>query len=579
MQPRLAIKRLVLIAVFAISSLVTQSAHARAAGIAFSSLGGANPSVSTGCSRCHNASAAAVTATITGPLLLAPSATGTYTIDMLASTARPMGGIDVASYTATLANVGTLSLATGGNSALTRTIVPTAAYGGRTEITHSAGKMATAGHVLWDFRWTAPATCGVSTTLYAWVMNADNSGDETGDNYSLITLVVGTNACGALLANGAVCTVGTACMSGNCVDGVCCNTACGGGVATDCQACNAAGALGTCGNTAAGTVCRAAAGACDAAETCNGTASTCPADARSPAGTVCRAAVGACDAAETCNGTLGTCPADALAPAGTVCRASAGACDAAETCNGTVGTCPADAVSPATTVCRASAGACDVAENCNGTTGACPADAFMAAATVCRAPAGACDVAESCTGAAAACPADVLATAGTVCRIATGVCDIVESCTGTVANCPADALASSGTSCSDGNVCNGDETCNGSGVCSPGTPPADASVCAPDGGTDASVVDVVATDVSVVDVVATDASGDVVNDIARQDGARTDSSASGDAGGDGGTAPTAPGCGCRTAGSNTRGDSAALLALFAVGLVLGARRRRAARRV
>ncbi len=42
--------------------------------------------------------------------------------------------------------------------------------------------------------------------------------------------------------NGVTCTAGTQCASGQCVDGVCCNSACGG----QCQACDVAAAVGTC---------------------------------------------------------------------------------------------------------------------------------------------------------------------------------------------------------------------------------------------------------------------------------------------------------------------------------------------
>ena len=52
--------------------------------------------------------------------------------------------------------------------------------------------------------------------------------------------------------NGEPCASGAACASGFCVDGVCCDTACGGGAGDDCQACSvAAGASsnGACGPT------------------------------------------------------------------------------------------------------------------------------------------------------------------------------------------------------------------------------------------------------------------------------------------------------------------------------------------
>jgi len=51
------------------------------------------------------------------------------------------------------------------------------------------------------------------------------------------------------------------------------------------------------------------------------------------AGTVCRAAVGICDAAETCTGASTTCPADGAQPNGTTCS-DANACTVADTCQG-----------------------------------------------------------------------------------------------------------------------------------------------------------------------------------------------------------------------------------------------------
>jgi hypothetical protein len=59
-------------------------------------------------------------------------------------------------------------------------------------------------------------------------------------------------------ANGVVCAAAADCVSGFCVDGVCCNTACGGGAAGDCQACGTtagAAANGTCGPVTNGQAC------------------------------------------------------------------------------------------------------------------------------------------------------------------------------------------------------------------------------------------------------------------------------------------------------------------------------------
>ncbi len=102
-------------------------------------------------------------------------------------------------------------------------------------------------------------------------------------------------------------------MSGNCIDGVCCNTTCGG----LCQACNVAGSVGTCTNVpngqdpafecAGGQVCNGA-GACTTLA--DGTACSAPADCTSGNcvdGVCCNTACGGtCDA---CNlaGFTGTC--------------------------------------------------------------------------------------------------------------------------------------------------------------------------------------------------------------------------------------------------------------------------------
>ncbi|MEZ4252318.1 MAG: hypothetical protein R3B99_29240 [Polyangiales bacterium] len=55
------------------------------------------------------------------------------------------------------------------------------------------------------------------------------------------------------------------------------------------------------------------------------------------------------------------CPDDRARPAGTTCRPAAGPCDVADVCNGTALTCSTDGFAPATTVCRAAMGTCDVA--------------------------------------------------------------------------------------------------------------------------------------------------------------------------------------------------------------------------
>lgn len=89
----------------------------------------------------------------------------------------------------------------------------------------------------------------------------------------------------SLKQNGSPCTAATQCSSGFCVDDVCCDSACGGGDDTDCQACSAAaGALlsspgdGTCRPSRAGRLCRTSRGGADAPEGCDGQSLSCPDD-------------------------------------------------------------------------------------------------------------------------------------------------------------------------------------------------------------------------------------------------------------------------------------------------------------
>ena len=168
-----------------------------------------------------------------------------------------------------------------------------------------------------------------------------------------VTDAVGQVATATLVIYSGYCSDGTSCPTGRpCVDGLCCDTACGGGATDDCQACgvDAGGSLdGTCGPIRAGfapIVCRASAGACDVTETCGATSTTCPADAAATDGTSCADAT-ACNGAETCasgscaSGTPITCDdgdactADGCTePAGTCMHAPvAGCCNAPSDCD------------------------------------------------------------------------------------------------------------------------------------------------------------------------------------------------------------------------------------------------------
>src|SRR5262245_22291400 len=218
------------------------------------------------------------------------------------------------------------------------------------------------------------------------------------------------------------------------------------------------------------TICRAAAGQCDVAESCTGTSSACPentfqpkttactgtsnggacdgtdscdgagncVDGFQPATTICRAAAGQCDVAESCTGTSGACPENTFQPKTTTCTGTSngGACDGEDSCDG-AGSCM-DAFQPATTICRASAGQCDVAESCTGTSGACPENTFQPKTTTCTGTSngGACDGEDSCDGAGSC--MDAFQPATTICRASAGQCDVAESCTGTGGACPPD---------------------------------------------------------------------------------------------------------------------------------------------
>jgi hypothetical protein len=142
-----------------------------------------------------------------------------------------------------------------------------------------------------------------------------------------------------LLALGEACTEANECASDHCASGVCCTTDCDAGCES-CLAVATGGADGTCAPVTSEIVCRAAAGACDVEETCDGVTPDCPTDDLENQGTSCRAAAGMCDVEETCDGASPDCPMDVLAT--TECRASASPCDAAEVCSGSAVDCPAD---------------------------------------------------------------------------------------------------------------------------------------------------------------------------------------------------------------------------------------------
>ncbi|MFO0761027.1 MAG: hypothetical protein U0359_31405 [Byssovorax sp.] len=85
-----------------------------------------------------------------------------------------------------------------------------------------------------------------------------------------------------------------------------------------------------------------------------------PADTKAAAGTVCRASAGACDVAETCDGAGNNCPADGFAAAATVMPA--GPLRRGRELHRRRSELPADVLTGRRVVCRAAAGVCDAAE-------------------------------------------------------------------------------------------------------------------------------------------------------------------------------------------------------------------------
>jgi len=235
---------------------------------------------------------------------------------------------------------------------------------------------------------------------------------------------------------GEPCSDDDGCLGYNCVDDVCCDSACGDDSPNDCLACSSSltgGIDGTCASLPAGSACG------------NGTSDE-------------------CTAPDTCNA-AGSCM-DNDAAAGTPCGDQGFACAIDDACDGS-GACIDNGFQPPTTVCRTAVGLCDVEEMCTGTDAECPADSLEDKATPCRAAVGPCDVVETCDGALPTCPEDEVAPAGVLCREASDGCDLDETCDGSSVACPEDAAQPDGAACDDGDVCTAHDTCL-AGTCQPG---------------------------------------------------------------------------------------------------------------
>ena len=160
---------------------------------------------------------------------------------------------------------------------------------------------------------------------------------------------------GCIVANGYACTKGSECASGFCVDGYCCNEACG----ASCKACNVAGTLGTCTSAPYGKSC-AAFKVCDGKGTCLlATGESCGLASACASGhcvdTVC------CDSAcsATCRacslpGSKGSC---SLVPAGKQDSFATSPCTGNDVCDGQ-GSCKKKLVQPCTSPGQCASGHC-----------------------------------------------------------------------------------------------------------------------------------------------------------------------------------------------------------------------------
>lgn len=309
---------------------------------------------------------------------------------------------------------------------------------------------------------------------------------------------------------GSTCTADDECLSRACIDGVCCDTSCGGGL-PDCEACSiAAGSSsdGVCSTIAAGRVCRPPTNFCDLPEACTGASRSCPPDLHLPALTPCRAAscqndlatlaskcsaIGTCPfetqscGAGTCNGAIcDSCAADTQCANSQWCRAGVCAprlvlgstCSVDRQCQS--GVC-ADAVC-CSSPCRGQCEACGPAGQCAAVVGA-PIGGRPTCVTSEATCAGSCDGTngasctyplvgtcrpEQCVGsqytAAGTCDGAGGCAAGPSASCSPGRCDSTNACT---LECASDSDCSAGATCV-GQRCRVRGPCTDASQCSSG---------------------------------------------------------------------------------------------------------------
>ena len=248
--------------------------------------------------------------------------------------------------------------------------------------------------------------------------------------------------------NGELCTTGPECATNNCIDGVCCDTLCAGGI-DDCQACSiAAGGTvdGTCGARVDGLTCDDGLYCNGDSDTCGG--GTCSVHANAP----CLGPDGDNDCVESCDEATDTCTAND--PNGSACDDGV-FCNGTETC--TSGVCGSSNGDP----CLVNVGDADAdcSESCDETADDCVADDPDASA---------CDDGSFCNGTETCTAGACGSSTGDPCTINVGDADsdCSESCDEGADDCVANDPDAS--ACDDGAFCNGTETCT-AGVCGSST--------------------------------------------------------------------------------------------------------------
>jgi hypothetical protein len=220
-------------------------------------------------------------------------------------------------------------------------------------------------------------TCGVSTTTCPADAKANTStpcGSQTDDDCSNPNRCDGAGACDPMNELGthvcraagtdATCDPAETCggSTTTCPADVKANTStlCGSQTDDDCSNPDRCDGAGACDpkNELSTHVCRVAGtdATCDPAETCGGSTTTCPADAKANTSTPCGSQTDDdCSNPNRCDGG-GAC--DPMNELGThVCRAAGtdATCDPAETCGGSTTTCPADTKANTSTPCGSQA--------------------------------------------------------------------------------------------------------------------------------------------------------------------------------------------------------------------------------